>query len=75
MLKKSNSKIWECDFDLKEIKGTFAELEHLRQKMDQIMKNLSQPPMRDDDIGDSSPPDNLTEDGDRYTQPSVKTYN
>ena len=60
MLKKSTSKIWSCDFDLKEIRETMAELEHLRQRMDQMMNNLSQSSMKVENLREDFPPVNLT---------------
>ena len=66
LLKKSTSKIWSCDFDLKEIRETMAELEHLRQRMDQMMNNLSQSSMKVENLWEGFPSVNLTEDEDYY---------
>ena len=70
MLKKGNAKIWICDFDLKEIKETIVELEHLRQRMDQMMNNLSQSSMKVENFWEDFPPVNLTEDENYYILPT-----
>jgi HSP20 family molecular chaperone IbpA len=70
LLKKGNAKIWICDFDLKEIKETIVELEHLRQRMDQMMNNLSQSSMKVENFWEDFPPVNLTEDENYYILPT-----